>query len=273
MTNGGSDPIDVDLYTCEQPPAPYWIQDLELRQQDKAQLTEGAWLTDKHVNSCNKLLKQQCPNQNGLQDTLVLAKKLAWRSNMKDFVQIVNVNNLHWVCVANIGSPDNTIDVYDSLPANSLGSQSLREQVAAIIRTRDKFLELRFINVQRQCGSSDCALFAIANSTALCLGKDPHQIRSDQKQMRQHLKECFEAGAMQLFPEHKTAPRVKRQRVCGEVTVAVYCLCRQIYTHASNMIQCHRCKEWYHDNCIPNIGPQFWNTSQTWICHTCTIQS
>ena len=195
-----------------------------------------------------------------------------WRSNTKDFIQIINLNNLHWVCVANIGCLNNTIDVYDSLPANSVGSKSLQEQVAAIIHTEETLFELRFINVQRQSGSCDCALFAIANSTALCLGEDPHQIRYDQKQMRQHLKECFEAGAMQLFSEHKTAPRVKRQRVTAQVTVAVYCLCRQTYTHASNMIQCHKCKEWYHDNCVPNIGPQFWNSSKTWICHTCTTQ-
>ena len=103
--------------------------------------------------------------------------------------------------------------MYDSLPANSLGSKSLQEQVAAIICTKEKFFELRFINVQRQCGSCECALFAIANSTALCPGEDPHWIHYDQKQMRRHLKECFEAGAMQLFPEHKSAPRVKRQCV------------------------------------------------------------
>ena len=271
VTNG-ENPIDVDTFTCKQSPAPYWIQDLELRQQDKTQLIEGSWLTDKHINASNKLLKQQCPNQNGQQDTLVLAEKLMWRSNTKDFVQIINLNNLHWVCVSNIGCPDNTIDVYDSLPSNSVGSKSLQEQVAAIIHTEEKSFELRFINVQRQCGSSDCALFAIANSTALCLGEDPHRIRYNQKDMRKLLTECFEAGAMELFPKHTVAPRVKRQRVCARVTVALYCSCRQIYTHASNMIQCHRCKEWYYDNCVPNIGPQFWNTSKTWICRTCTTQ-
>ena len=75
VTNWGSDSIDADMYTCKQPLAPYWIQGLELCQLDKAQLREGAWLTDKHVNSCNKLLKQWCPNQNGFQGMLVLAKK------------------------------------------------------------------------------------------------------------------------------------------------------------------------------------------------------
>ena len=68
VTNG-ENPIDVDTFTCKQSPAPYWIQDLELRQQDKTQLIEESWLTDKHINASNKLLKQQCPNQNGLYRT------------------------------------------------------------------------------------------------------------------------------------------------------------------------------------------------------------
>ena len=134
-----------------------------------------------------------------------------------------------------------------------------------IICTKDKFFELRFINVQQQCGSCDCALFAITNSTALCLGEDPHWIRYDQKQMRQRLKECFEAGAMQLFPEHKTAPRVKRQRVCGRVTVAVYCLCSK-YTHMpATRYSVARVKSG-----IMITASQTLDSSQTWICHACT---
>ena len=31
------------------------------------------------------------------------------------------LDNLHWVCVANIGYPDNTVNIYDSLPAYSVG--------------------------------------------------------------------------------------------------------------------------------------------------------
>ena len=43
IPNGESDdPIHADMYTCKEPPAPYWIQDLELRQQDNEQLAEGA---------------------------------------------------------------------------------------------------------------------------------------------------------------------------------------------------------------------------------------
>lgn len=42
-----------------------------------------------------------------------------------------------------------------------------------------KCFELSFINVQRQCSSSDCALFAITNSTALCLHQDLHLIQYD----------------------------------------------------------------------------------------------
>ena len=101
---------------------PYWIQHLEFRQQDKELLTggnwltRGIWLTDKHINVFNKLLKQQCLMQNGLQDPLVIAK-MAWHSETTGFVQIINLDNLHWVCAANISCPDNTVNIYDSLPA------------------------------------------------------------------------------------------------------------------------------------------------------------
>ena len=85
-SNKETEVIDVDMHACKQPPAPYWIQNLELRQQDKEQLTEGDWLTDKHINAFHKMLKQQCPMQNGLQDTLVLAKKMRWHSETTDLL-------------------------------------------------------------------------------------------------------------------------------------------------------------------------------------------
>ena len=65
---------------------------------------------------------------------------------------MINLDNLHWVCVANIGCPDNTVNIYDSLPAYSVGSKSLQKHIAAMLCTPKKFFELRFINVQLQCG-------------------------------------------------------------------------------------------------------------------------
>ena len=170
---------------------------------------------------------------------------------------IININDTHWVCASNIGCRYNTIAVYDSLPASSMGSKRLQVQVAAILHINEKCFELQYIDIQRQCGGSDCALFAIANCTALCMGEDPQLLRYNQWQMRQHLEKCYELGTMQLFPHQKIVPRVKRQRVCASFTVVVYCLCRQVYTNGSAMIQCHVCQEWYHDKCVPNIGQQF----------------
>ena len=90
-----------------------------------------------------------------------------------------------------------SINVYDSLPTVSLGYESLKEQVAAIICIKNKFFEICFINVQQQCDSCDCTLFAIANSTALA--KIPIEyVTSRIEQMWQHLEEYFEAGAMHL---------------------------------------------------------------------------
>ena len=83
------------MQTCtlaKLPPEPYWIQHLELCQQDKELLTGGNWLiggnwlTDKHINAFNKLLKQQCPMRNGLQDPLLIAK-MTWHSETTDFGQ------------------------------------------------------------------------------------------------------------------------------------------------------------------------------------------
>ena len=120
--------INADMHTCKLPPEPYWIQHLELREHDKELLTGGNWLTDKHINAFNKLLKQQCPMQNGLYDPLLIAK-MTRHSETANFVQIINLDNLHWVCAANIGCPDNTVNIYDSLPTYSVGSKSLHKQM------------------------------------------------------------------------------------------------------------------------------------------------
>ena len=84
-TNKETEVIDADMHTCKLPPEPYWIQHLELCQQDKKLLTGSNWFTDKHINTFNKLLKQQCPMQNGLHDPLVIAK-MTWHSETMDFI-------------------------------------------------------------------------------------------------------------------------------------------------------------------------------------------
>ena len=229
---------DEEAHIPKQQLPEYWLKQLELRLDDRDELLKKKWLTDKHISAVNKLLRHQYPKQNGLQDTILLAERSLWDSEPNRFIQIINISRQHWVCASTyVGCPEDVVDIYDSIPAYSTGSSTLRKQVAAIIHTTNPTFELRFIDIQRQ---SDCALFAIANEVALCLGKDPHSIRFEQTTMGQHLHDCFENGRMAAFPEKKV-PRRLRQRVMRVKSVAVYCTCRQ--TDNGLMIKCHTCKD------------------------------
>jgi len=127
-----------------------------LSNEDKSILEEGGWLSDAHIQSANLLLRKHYPNQNGLQNTLLLQSKLKWDSKPDDFIQIINISGQHWVCASNINCPPGIVDVYDSIPSYSIGSQSLRLQLAAILRTKEPQFHIRFVDVQRQSGGSDC---------------------------------------------------------------------------------------------------------------------
>ena len=45
-----------------------WIAELGLKEFNKRELVDGYWLTDKHINAVNTLLRKQHPTKAGLQD-------------------------------------------------------------------------------------------------------------------------------------------------------------------------------------------------------------
>ena len=69
----------------------------------------------------------------------------------------------------------------------------------------------------------------------------------DKTMLRPHLVECFEKSL-------RPFPISKRQRVAqaivAEQVCLVYCLCRLPEHQGSMMIQCNKCHEWYHSECI-----------------------
>ena len=252
------------------------MENLNLRWTDESELLNGKWLTDKHIAAASKLLSKQYPSQNGLQDTLFLAEYYTWTAGAADFVQIINLSRNHWVCVSNINCPPGMVDVYDSILAYSTGSVALRKQVAAILKTQNRNFELRFVDVQRQSGGGDCALFAIATAVSLCAGQDPHLASFDQNQMRSHLHRCFIAGKLTSFPQSSRKRRLARHRVITRKTVTIYCSCRQPWDRRDNtagdLVQCKICKEWYHSSC-ENIPDQAKLHGATWLCKKCIDKS
>lgn len=208
---------------------------------------------DKHISTVNQLLAQRFQTLNGLVNPLVLAEYLRYTSGAKDFVQIVCLARNHWVCVSNLLSPPGVVEVYDSVPTYSKTSTSLIKQVAAIMKTPSSSFELKHVDVQRQVGSADCALFAIAFATTLCVGGDPHVTSYVQEAMRQHLGRCFETQMMSPFPAPDRLRRLGRRRVIHKQTVHVYCVCRLPWNKHDDwgpLVQCSMCGEWYHQLCL-----------------------
>ena len=54
--------------------------------------------------------------------------------------------------------------------------------------------------VQKQNGSKDCGVFAIAMMTSIAYGEDPQNVTYDQDNLRVHLLDCFTRKNMVLFP-------------------------------------------------------------------------
>ena len=173
-------------------------------------------------------MQSQYPTINGLQDTVVLAEGSKYRSGSKNFVQIMNISQSHWVCASNVLTPPGVVEVYDSMPSYSQHSSALMRQVAVILQTPQAEFELRHIDVQRQVGGSDCGLFAVAFATALCAGKDPFTCSFKQAQMRSHLLTCFESRSIcplflpLIVTEGWHAAGYSAQRECQYIVCADY---------------------------------------------------
>ena len=90
------------------------IDTVQLKELHKGIIKSGAWLDDMIICAAQYLLKIQHPHIGGFQSTL-LAENLSMEPQASEFVQVLNVNNCHWLTVSNIGCTSSSIKVYDSL--------------------------------------------------------------------------------------------------------------------------------------------------------------
>ena len=177
FTKTGSPIVDL---TKEQggiidPPQENWTVTGEttLTLQDEKDLGSRShqWLHDRHITAAQHLLKQQHPEVSGLQPTtLQLTRTFDVHWNC-EFIQCLNVSSNHWVTVSTISCPPGVINVYDSMHLGA--STNLKKVIADMLFSDKKSISIRTVHIQQQTGGSDCGLFAIANATALCNGKNP----------------------------------------------------------------------------------------------------
>ena len=75
----------------------------------------------------------------------------------------------------------------------------------------------------------------------------------------------IDAGVLGAF---KARQVTRKWRYCNTVAIEVYCDCRGI--EEGDMIECNKCKEWYHKECC-KVAPKYFIESEDteWSCMSC----
>ena len=201
------------------------------------------WLDDRAIDLAQDLMKQQFPDVDGLQSTIVLSTGCVYTPSCSRFVQIYNFSGNHWLTLTKRENETNCTTIYDSLGINI--NEDVKSICTPLLHSKEKTYKLEIKECHQQNGLNDCGLFAIANTLAFCAGEDPTTFIWDQSKMIDHLRQCFSHGHMDIFP-------IVRRKKPGSTKfveqVNIYCFCRQP-GNTRTMWKCSMCHEWYHSSC------------------------
>ena len=229
----------------------------------------GDWLTDQHMSLAQEILKGQFSHIDGWQSTL-LVQIDRFIPIKGEAIQIHLVSDSHWVTSSSLGGK---VTVYDCRKYNGHLSSTITHQLCQVYRTmieesddnQNAYLAVHIPQVQRQCGSNDCGVFAIAFALHAALGHCVGDITFDQSKMRNHLLQCFKTRKLTPFPTVDKKAR-KRAESYFEVKVDVFCTCMMPDTYG-DMVQCGTCQRWYHLKCANLL--RFPSEDEWWCCSSC----
>jgi len=150
----------------------------------------------------------------GLRDPTVLTALRINNINIRleNYVEVLNSNNNHWVCVSaglNISNED--ICLFDSMSRNVIDRQlgTTCSLITVLTRLEKGHLIFRNQKVSRQQGHF-CGYFALANAMALCLGLDPESLIFDENQLQNHfINIVYHNQPMAMFP-HRVKKRINK---------------------------------------------------------------
>ena len=181
--------LKKDIYT-------QWVKTghTTLLDSHKKALLHGNQLDNTIINFAQKLLKKQFPNINGLQNPLLQTKKQV-DGEKSQRLQVVRCHSNHWILASTVhdDSPDRVM-IYDSLYDN-IDSGTLTVLRGLFGPTAMP----EITEVQKQHGTADCGVFAIAFATAIRF-RQKLDVPFNQGLMRHHLVQCFEKSACLPFP-------------------------------------------------------------------------
>ena len=125
-------------------------------------ILDGNKLTGIPINKALGIIKQQFPNIQGLQSTLLQYK--GRKSVTKDQVQVIHDRGDHWIVASNVGCKRKEVNIYDSV-YSSVNKET--EKVVFNIFNGGSKMTINMRPFQKQSGGADCGLFALAAVTAL----------------------------------------------------------------------------------------------------------
>ena len=236
----------------------YWVRygGIALSKKDRYELTNGKELSDLHVNAYQALLKSNFPKVNGLQNTLLQQK---YSLEHSEALQVIHVRKSHWAAIQTSGS---NVYLYDS-SYTSLSTDTFNT-IAQLLRCKESEIKIHIMNISKQTGSTDCALFALAIINLLALGGKPSCVVFNQQELRPHLLKSLECGTVSAFPVLKQ--RRPASMVCKVEICQVYCYCR-LPDNGEVMTCCDGCDEWFHNQCINSTTEL--TMQDSWYCHNC----
>ena len=177
---------------CSEPHDEYNHKQL-LSPEVKGIIQDANWLSDIHINTAQKLLKEQFPNLSGLISTLMPSKLKNPIPAGARALQILHIRANHWIVASTIGCEPGEVRLFDSL-YKSIDTETM--ELVSLCFGKDVSVSLE---VSQQQGGSNCGLFAIATCTALAHGiTGTPQFK--QQMMRHHLIQCFENNKLSPFP-------------------------------------------------------------------------
>ena len=203
------------------------------------------WLDDRIISHAQELIERKYKDTDGLQDPVLQC----FATVDGKFVQVLNVNNNHWICVA--GNKNN--EVYDSMGGNS--SQDTVHVIARMVNFEDEEFMVKLMPVQHRTNGNDCGLFVLAFATDFAEGIDPSERYYDEKAFRNHLLQCFTKNEVNQFPQEDIPVKSKLSKIVYKV-YEVFFICRDVFFEEdvekgpeNFMAECSKCGEGYHRIC------------------------
>ena len=230
--------IDMDHCTFPNPCEDgWWIEDLQLLNSNKDEITAGGWISAPVINSGQFILAKQFSTPlkgSGFQD-VGYGLVMNFYIEKERFIQILHDYSGHWLTISNVGTEKpHIVRIYDSLYSSC--SLNVQQQIACLLNTDMPNITLEFVTVHKQHGSDDCGLFSLAYATALCYNEQPGNYVFDQAKLRYHLISCLENKMFSMFPFKSY--RRQAMKIQFKQTIRVFCVCRMPQIPDITMISC-----------------------------------